>query len=237
MVVLAWVANVQFSDREHRGCFTLLGHIAAFVGQWENKANGCLFLDISVSQNDLGLTKSLRTWRVYLALEGQWEVPSHSQGWSSFCCSSHSFWLSSKGQSWREQSCRFQEHKLKINSWKPFQPFIFDFFFFPLLLRKLSSPIAAGDLFWQSSWGMPLVSTWQSCVCFDDILYVTRSREKVIDGILFSHLCPQGMPGKDCLKGVKIQKQIADLIALLAEFFYPFVTQPRAVFMATPGLC
>lgn len=130
MVVLAWVANVQFSDREHRGCFTLLGHIAAFVGQWEHKANGCLFLDISVSQNDLGLSKSLRTWRVYLALEGQWEVPSHSQGWSSFCCSSHSFWLSSKGQSWREQSCRFQEHKLKINSWKPFQPFIFDFFFF-----------------------------------------------------------------------------------------------------------
>jgi len=129
VVVLAWVANVQFSDREHRGCFTLLGHIAAFVGQWEHKANGCLFLDISVSQNDLGLTKSLRTWRVYLALEGQWEVPSHSQGWSSFCCSSHSFWLSSKGQSWREQSCRFQEHKLKINSWKPFQPFIFDFFF------------------------------------------------------------------------------------------------------------
>lgn len=125
---------------------------------------------------------------------------------------------------------------LKLIPGNHFNP-LYLIFFFPLLLRKLSSPIAAGDLFWQSSWGMPLVSTWQSCVCFDDILYVTRSREKVIDGILFSHLCPQGMPGKDCLKGVKIQKQIADLTALLAEFFYPFVTQPRAVFMATPGLC
>lgn len=127
--------------------------------------------------------------------------------------------------------------KLKINFWKPVPPFIFDFFFSPLLLRTPSSPIAAGDLFWQSSWEMPLVSTWQSCVCFDDVLCVTTSREKVTDGISFIHLCPQGMPGKDCLEGVKIQKQITDLTALVAEFFYLFEAQTRAIFMATLGLC